>query len=220
MGFGTLFLGYVLLFICRGVDIFPDIFAYALMFWGLRTISVHSGYFAKSKISIYPLATVGLVNDILQITAAFAHISFGILQQIVSGLNGLCLLVFHYFLLKAVEAISAELELRKMAARARRNLTITFVYCIISLVVTIRPPFMEDAMRYISLPVLLLGLAWIVLNAKLIYSCYMYICLEGDEDMETENPGLLARMIFRNKDKKTEETKKSRSGKKKKRSGK
>ena len=37
---------------------------------------------------------------------------------------------------------------------------------------------------YSTLPVLLVGLVVHFLNAKLIFSCYMWICPEGDEQME------------------------------------
>ena len=213
MGFGTLFSGYLTLFFCRGVDIFPDIIAYIIILAGMRKLTVHCDYFRHAMYTVYALLGVGLVNDTMQIVAAVTDISFGILQSIVSLVSGLALLAFTFLLCRAVIRLARELGLGKLVSKATFNIILAAVYCICTAVsLFYRAPT-------VVMVGMLLGFVWMLHGASLIYGCYRYICLEGDEDMETarEDMNRLTKLIFREKEKPQDDGAKSAGhGKKKK----
>ena len=193
MGFGILTLGYILLFMCRGADIFPDTLAYALMFYALIKLNSHSEYFKAAKFSMLALLPIGLATDIVQITAAVTAWEPGMVQTVISSANALALLVFHFFLFGAIRKQADELDIKKLSYSARRNWYITVLYYALTLITVIRPPFIEEFLKYFGIFFLILGIVWIVLNVMLIYCCYMRICLEGDEDMP-EREGFIGRL--------------------------
>lgn len=188
MGFGLLFAGYLLLFICKGVDIFPDIAAYAFMFAALCKLSPHNKSFSHAKLIMYPLMAVSVLNDtVLIISAAGADFAkntvFTALGSAVSAVNTVILIVFYYYLLNGIRLLAEQVDVPKIASNAKRNWYITVVYSAMAFVLSLGITAVNSLARYFGLPFLVFGLVWIVLNAVLIFKCYMYICLEGDEDM-------------------------------------
>ena len=214
MGFGTLFVGWLTLFYFRSVDIFPDIIAYIVMLVGMKKISSHSEYFRTAMYTVYALIAVGLVGDIMQITAAVTDISFGMAQSIVSIVSGVVLLAFTYLLCRAIMMLAGELELTKLVSKARLNIVLAVIYCVLT-AVSLCMPAGAKFTAYIAMSGIILGIVWMLHGAVMIYGCYRYICLEGDEEMETENPGKLVRLIFKN-EKKPIQTDEAKPRKKKK----
>ncbi len=187
MGFGILFFGYLLLFFCRGAELFPDTLAYILIFIALRTLTRHSEHFKNAKLFAMMLLPVGVVTDVFLFLGKFTPFEAGFVSEVMQILSAMTLLIFHYFLFEGIRALALELHLPKIADHARRNWWITVLYYVLVIFTSLRLCFMEEAMRYFGILVLVIGVCWIVLNAVLIYSCYMKICLEGDEDMDYAN---------------------------------
>jgi hypothetical protein len=44
------------------------------------------------------------------------------------------------------------------------------------------------SLKYFLLAYLIFGLIYVILNAKTVYECYILICYEGDENMESAKP--------------------------------
>ena len=99
------------------------------------------------------------------------------------------MLLFNLMLLISIKNIATDLDLKVIRVRALRNLILTAIYygltlffalpssSIKSIVTTLTEKYAMGIVMYI------LGYVWLFLNIILIFSCYMYICKEGDEDM-------------------------------------
>ncbi|NLK38883.1 MAG: hypothetical protein GX303_01365 [Clostridiales bacterium] len=184
MGFGLLFTGFLLSinFIFPG---FTDIFAYLLMFAGITKLSVYNRQFKGAKYLLFSLFAIGLASLALEIIR-FLKINNASLESAATYILPITMLfeaVFLYFALSGIRAIAVETGLHHLADRAVRNLFLGAVYYLLNIIMLINHPIINDMYKYFSAPVWLFGLVWMVLNAVLIYSCYIWICLEGDEEM-------------------------------------
>lgn len=184
MGFGLLFLGYLLQinFVYAG---FTDIFAYLLIFAGITKLSVYNRSFKRARIVLFPLIAVGGVYFVVEVLRFFVTDS-DLLKSagdFISIISLVLVAIFSYFTLSGIEKIAQDTELPRIGARAVRNIFLGSVYYILALILLINHPTINDMNRYLGVPHWLFGLAFMVLNAMLIYSCYMWICLEGEEKM-------------------------------------
>lgn len=189
MGFGFLTVGYVFLldfFVPGGTfDYLPNFIGYIIMLIGLMKLSVYNRWFRNAKILLYPLIPVGVALFVYDIIKAAGIASDGSVQTVFSYIgiaSALLCFAFHIVLLKGIIEIAKETELTKISSRALRNLFVTMLYYFFYMTRDAVPAD-ENARRIISLVVSLFGVLVIFLNTVLIISCYMRICLEGDEDM-------------------------------------
>ena len=70
MGFGILFISHILLFFFKGVDVFPDVIAYALMAYALKKLSPYAPGFNMAFKAMYAVIPLSLISDGLQIASA------------------------------------------------------------------------------------------------------------------------------------------------------
>ena len=183
MGFGILFLGYVCtyLFSMTPFGIVTDILGNLVLLYALRQLGQYNRFF---RFGMYAAGALALCASVNAAVTVFS-VESGVLTACVGAAKVLGVGVFHAALLRGVGKIAADTELPKLQKRASRNLSLTLVYIALSLFLML--PF-PDAVAaelnlYVALPVFALGLLWLALNAVLLFSCYMWICLEGDEDM-------------------------------------
>ena len=101
----------------------------------------------------------------------------------IKPLVAIMVFAFHMLLLFGIRELATATELPKLSEKAIRNFVVGAFYFALSVFGTLNTPIKEDFTKYFGLPTLLIGLVWYILNIILIYSCYMWICLEGDEDM-------------------------------------
>lgn len=184
MGFGILFVGYLL--VSLGMFV-PFGFVMRLAGYSLMAIA-----FLKlkefNKSFIYPLiASVfmtiygtysavyqGAEKFSISLPAFFETIAEPMLFVGLAGIICLDLAVSY-----SIYKIAVAVELNKPKASAVRNAAIVGLFGIISVLwISI-----DSYKKYFGLPMFLLLLVSIVLYLTLIFSCYMYICPEGDEDM-------------------------------------
>ena len=173
MGFGWMFLGYILLlgtnFEILGVtlDITPDVIGFLLLSHGF---SVASKYCDCFKIS-GKLCFVG-------IPLSLAYL----LTELAASLE---LVSFSPSVLLWVVLISEQTGVEKLRKNSVRLAIYTVLFCFAEHFlttflswggITLSPEKLAGAQ-------MLLGIACILINATLIWGCYMWICLEGDEDM-------------------------------------
>lgn len=182
MRFGILFIGYVSLFICKGVDIFPDIIAYIIIFIALMRLSEYNINFKKAKLTLYPLMVTTATNDTLQILKYFKYENI-FLNNMLYTINLVIFIIYIYFLFKGIYELADEVGRTKIAASAKRNWYIVLIYTVISIIIKLEIPEIKSLSMYYGLLYFISGLLWIILSASMIFSCYMWICREGDEDM-------------------------------------
>ncbi len=192
MGFGWMFLGYLLLlgtnleFFGIPVDITPDVIGYYLMYRGFRTACIHCDCFRISRV----LALVGIPVS-LTVTALDLFINMNVLTLPLAVTTGLSYLydvfqlAYTLVLLYSLYLISTQVGLDNMRKKSVRCAIYTVAFFFLAdLVAMIFPLFgatISDA--YVSAIGVLADALCIIINATLIFGCYRRICLEGDEDM-------------------------------------
>ena len=200
MGFGTLFAFYIVSFILS-FNPYGSIFrllGYLGMVMGLCNLQQYQ------KTFLFPI----YVSPVMIVTAAYQvcttlETSFGIYVPFVSDtltavfdyIGAGAILLFHAALLYAVWCIAREIGLPKIMQNAARNAVVMALYYVLYLIAFLPFAWVETYRQYAAVVVILLPLVWGILNAMLIYSCYHYICQEGEEDV----PLRVSRFAFVNK---------------------
>ena len=188
MGFGILFIGYLL--VSLGVFV-PFGFIMRLGGYALMAIA-----FLKlrefGKAFIYPLIT----SVIMTIYSIYCVVYQGAeklsipLPEIFDSAAGIMLwiglvgtIALNLSIAYSTYRIASDVDLSKPQNAAVRNGIIVFLFGIMA-ALWLSPIGNNDFYKkYFGLPMILLLLASMVLYLTMIFSCYMYICPEGDEDM-------------------------------------
>ena len=192
MGFAWMFLGYILLlgtnFEILGVtlDITPDVVGFLLLSHGFSVASRYCDCFKISKIA----GTVGIPFSLLYLTAELSS-SLEILPisdtwlSVINYGYAVFKLIFSLCLLYSLYLISAQTGVEKLRKKSVRLALYTALFFFAEYFL---PSFLPrfgivlDASQTAGLQ-MLMNICCIVINATLIFGCYMWICLEGDEDM-------------------------------------
>ncbi len=190
MGFGPLFLGYLFIFSFsyRGFDILPDVIGFLIMYFGLRKLSEYGYGFNNLKKYMYFLFPASLITFVLQILSLIGHKN-DLLTEIWNCVYIPLMLVFNLMLLVSIKNIATDLDLKVIRVRALRNLVVTVIYYVLTLFFSIPTSFISSLTNILiekyamGFVMYILGYVWLFLNTILIFSCYMYICKEGDEEM-------------------------------------
>ena len=197
MGFGWLFIGSVIgiNFVYNG---FTDIISFLFTLYALLLLSRHNKYFKSSLYAIIPLCIAGLcffVFELLTMLDISVVSDKELIYSYYAVLSALLKLVYTALLLKGIENLAFELDIPSIRVRAFRNRLFIYLYYVLQICTELNGDAFAKFARYAVLPVMLFGLVCLILNAILFYSCYMWICLEGDEDMERKE----SRFSFLNK---------------------
>ncbi len=195
MGFGYIFVGFFFLLRMQlyGVDITPDFIGCILMYSGMKRLCGYTREnraLASARAVLLPLTGVTAVEFVLQLTTLAVELP-ELLLTAVRLIAMLTVGVFTTALLVGIHKLSLEVELPKLARRAVGAIAVTGVYYILSLLGSLgatealaslaeKPGLM---LSLISAATLALSLVWFFSVWLTIGSCYMRICLEGDEDM-------------------------------------
>ena len=192
MGFGWMFLGYVLLlgtnFEILGVtlDITPDVIGFLLLSHGFSVASKYCDCFkisGKLGIAGIPLSLAYLLTEL---ATSLDLVSLSPTAVLLIGYAySLFKLVFSLCLLYSLYLISAQTGVEKLRKKSIRLAIYTVLFFFAEHFlptflswggITLSPEKLAGAQ-------MLLGICCILINATLIWGCYMWICLEGDEDM-------------------------------------
>lgn len=188
MGFGTIFIGYVLLF--NLIPGYTDLFACLLMALGLtKTIPYEERFRRPFYLLLAALLPTG-VSFLFEMLGLLG-LSLGgwYLQSIYPLLRAILFLFITLDLLLAIDRIAEVTDIPVLRVSSFRNRIFTGIYyglCIFSNLGFGMDTVFAKIARYAVVPTILVGLIVHFLNAKLLFSCYMWICPEGEEGMERE----------------------------------
>ncbi len=198
MGFGFLFVGYLLTFNFVGYNAYSDVFATALMLLGLSTLSAYGKSFRRAfftglpllaiHIATFALAILGLL-DLVTPTAALS-LWLSVMGLLLRGL-------FIGLTLKGVADISRETDIPVLRLRALRNLILYLPFVVLGVLLETNAfASLTGFLRVLLMFYMLYGLLVTFLNAKTFYEAYIWICLEGEESMERKSSrfGLINRL--------------------------
>lgn len=190
MGFGTLLIGYALsfAFALSPYYFFADIFGGLVMAYAFVNLSAFHLKFRPAGITSILYSAVSFISMLRRLNfVAFSDVGAKIIEAAVAG----CILALHFFMLYAIIALASEIELPKIASKAKRNLIILILYYTfytLSLLTFDRlselyPQFAAVTAQFFTI----FQLVWLLLNIILIGSCCKWIGVEG-EDAPNENP--------------------------------
>ncbi len=197
MGFGLLFIGY-LFFFCfpyKGtLDLPPDLLGFVIAYIGIRNLADYGCGWENLKkyfIVIFPASILNLILQILNL--------FGILREIREiwfySYEAL-IIVFNVLLLVAIYNIAKDTEVKSIQAKAKRNIILILAYYAIMFVVSLPLPIVQEIYKHLeknysfTLVLFLYNYLWRFMNLTLIFSCYMWICQDGDQDMPEKEHGI------------------------------
>ena len=200
MGFGYLFIGYffMLFFPIDGIGVLPNLAAVglAVMFVGLRKLSGYASDckgFRYALYTIIPYFAVAVAMLGINIAEMSGELSPALNTYFVKPLSlaaDILYGVYTVFLMVGIYKLARQVELPKLASRSAvvMSLTVMFTLCqtisnIASFVTAQAPETVTVAVNFIGFAAFLLEYAAIFMGLAHIFTCYMHICLEGDEDM-------------------------------------
>lgn len=185
MGFGYLFVGYLFFFNVAYAG-FTDIIGVLLMLLGLSTLKQYARGFGGAFSVALPLLFTSLfafadaLFGLLDISFFPNELSvfFAILSHVLKG-------VLLWLALSGVAQLAHETDIPVLEAKALRNKLLTPVFFLLAILTEVQTVF-GSLFPYFAAARLLFGLIYTFLNAKAFFECYIWICLEGDENMEAK----------------------------------
>ena len=186
MGFGSLFIGYFLLFNIT-YPAYTDLLAALLMLGGLNKLAAVNRQFRFTRIAclLYALlgayeltAQLGLLFSVTLMPPSFA-------EPVSVGRN-LILLVFTLWMLFGIREVAKEVDLPALVTRCERSLGLPIAVYLLRLLLEI-PALSEKApvtvVGAVGSVVLLAELFTVLHNLRTIAMAYRLICMPEDADM-------------------------------------
>lgn len=188
MGFGLLFTGYVLTFFVSLVKYgyVIRLAGYAIMAIALLKIREYGREFSYPLGGALVLTLYGIYDCVYRGADVLSYkLPDPLLlpPAVMECVDLISVVVFNLILLYSIFVITSKLELSKQRNSAIRNAMLVVLYLVLNLLAIGPLCGNETYIKYFGMPSFLIQLVWIALNAVLLFSCYMYICPEGDEDM-------------------------------------
>ena len=190
MGFGLLFIGYLFFFSFpykETLSIPPDLFGFIISYIGVRTLAEYGCGWENLKkyfSLLFPASVFNLILQVINLSGNFLGI-----REIWAYLYEALIIVYNILLLVSIHNIAKDTEVKSVQAKAKRNVFLMIAYYAVMLIVSLPLPYIQDMYGYletnysITLVLFLFNYLWRFLVLTLIFSCYMWICKEGDEDM-------------------------------------
>ena len=193
MRFGIMFFGYLWLFLCKGFEMYPDIMpdiipnivAYTMMLYSLLKLEEQNRFFKSARKIIQFLIIFVLFYDLYRIYSftnnAVPNVTVSTVITVYKILSSLVFLLYHYYFFMGIRVLAADVNIPSIYKSAKVNF---YVYIAVNAVLILsKLKLFEDYMQYIGISYVLLNFIWLIMTCIMVYRCYMWICLEGEEDM-------------------------------------
>ncbi len=193
MGFGLLFIGYLMTFLLSmagSYGCYPAIVGCIVMLYAATKLVEYEPRFKYVFFSIIPMSLCVAFDLSAAVSALMGSdmpgfLSWSVTADIVKYAKFVFELSFHVLLLTSVASIASETGVDKTAHAAWRNLIIYAVYFVTAVVASFLPGDLPVS-PYLFIAQFALYLIWMILNAIALFSCYMRICDEGDQEMKVK----------------------------------
>jgi len=189
MGFGILFCGYLITYLLslNPYAALTRLIGYAVMLVALTKLRRHNRWFGYSQLSVIPLTALAMADTAMDFAARImgerTPETLAVVSGALEGFMTLLVLLFHACLMLAVYTIATDTELPQLGRSARNGLVLTAAYAVLNGLWVLPVDLGQSYSLTLSVILFFLQLIWTVFNLVLIFRCYMWICLEGDEDM-------------------------------------
>ena len=191
MGFGSLFLGYLVSFLlymtvqALGIGSFALLVGYAMMLYGLYLLGRFHTAFAAAKWLTVPLlvtAVYRMIEDVDTLLLLGLPIVGGTVREFFNWCSFLLLIVFQLAMLYGIRMLADGIGLKRISSATVRNSIFVGVYAALYLCGTL--PLGEAIKPYLTMSVTALNLVFVACNLVLLISCMKNICREGEEEIE------------------------------------
>ena len=208
MGYGILLAGYLFLLAIplHSMGVCIEIVGYILLFRALTLLSEYQEEHRRAKVVSAMLIPMGLYSLSMQCLLWSGKSELhekitSVTELLYTVLLAFLLLWFHFHLYRATEMQAAEVDLPDIVRQARRNRILTFVYFALSISQSyFNVPAITKYIPYAMIVsfISLIAIIWLLLNAKMIFCCYVRICLPEDLDMPMHKSKIPS--VFRTKE--------------------
>ena len=188
MGFGLLFLGYLIGLNTVAYPGFTKIFSYLIMLLAMTKLERFNRHLKAAYHTLFPAATIGAIYLFAEAASVFSLLSADaetLLFRIIPLFAAVFELAFLYQLLRGLFDLAVETDVKILEIASFRNRLFTTAYYILYIIGQL--DYGASATRfliYFNLSIMLVGFVIMLMNAKLFYNFYMWICLPEDIDME------------------------------------
>ncbi len=191
MGFGYVFLGYLISFViyatveALSLGGLALLVGYGIMLSGLWVLAHYQSAFSWAKYLLFPLLGTALYDCLISFGELFAF-DLGVLtgeiaRAAYTWVTFLLLMLFQLALLFGIRMIAKDVGLKQIEIKALRNAIFVGIYGILYALAQCLP---RDSVKgYLALPLVLLQLLYVILNLVLLVNCAKDICPAGEEDL-------------------------------------
>ncbi len=198
MGFGLLFVGLTLVLSMTAYGVLPSFVGYFLCMYACFKLSSYEKHFRFSAWAMGVVGTLSLMYTLLQLVILKSGNTR--LSDFANNLQLANELVFYFgqfALLPALSAIAKETGRRRTELACKRNMGLYAVmygfFIAANILLQNDWEYGRICLVYVTVSRLLVA----VLTMVQVFSCYMWICREGEENEETELPGFFNRRVDR-----------------------
>lgn len=193
MGFGIMFFGVFFFASANvsGFDVLPDFIGYIIILLGIRCALRYCNNFKMARVAGF----VGLGTSVAVFMAQAIELLGGTVptgvMRIIETANAAIKIVFLMILLFAVFGLAKETGAEKTQRRSLMSLIVVPVFWTANIaggVVNYSGVVSDaDVLKKILTAALVCEIVYVIVAAVGVFSAYMWICVEGDEDMPKRN---------------------------------
>ena len=186
MGFGTLFIGYFLLLNVTEY-MFSDAIAAAVMLMGLNKLGAVNREFKISSYISIGFTVYGFAELVLRTLDLFGILNLDSFITYIAIPRYVIVCALTVAVLSGIYEVSREVELDTIPKRARTMTVLSFIVYVLLIALEVVP-----SNSYTGVLLFLVGLlsviGLVIYNLVIIYTCYMKICMPGDENGKRQQP--------------------------------
>lgn len=208
MGFGLLFFGFTLVLSMTAYSVLPSFIGYFLCMYACLKLS---SYEKKFRVSAWIFGIVGTLFMLFSFFSLSVMISKNTIlsdsQEYLQPVSELVFYVGQIGILPSLASIARDTGRTRTAFACKRNIVLYVVMFALFIASNILVSKGWEYSRYCVLYATVSRLVVILMTMIQVFSCYMWICREGEEEAEKEEAeSKLNRRVTRHFDKKAEES--------------
>ncbi len=193
MGFGLLFIGYLLTFLLSmagGYGSYPAIVGCIVMLYATTKLVDYEPRFKYAFFSIIPMAICVAFDLSVAITSMTGgslpgFLGWSVTSNVIQYAKWVFTWGFNIVLLWAVAKLAGKTGIDKTARAAWRNMIIYCVFLVMFVVTSFLPGSLTVA-PYLAMAQYALYIILTILISVSLFSCYMRICDENDQEMKAK----------------------------------
>lgn len=195
MGFGYLFIGYLITFVlyltvqALGLGGLALLLGTATMLLGLLELTRYQRAFAYAKWLCLPLMATAIYQALLNLfeqNLQSVPLFGATVSNIVTWVQFILIITFQLAMLYAIRAIATEVGLLHISTKALRNSLFVGLYAVLYLLTNLVFLHNGEIRQYFAFSLMVSQLATVLFNLLLLISCTKNICAEGQDDEEAQ----------------------------------